>query len=114
MDKLLVGLVVYFLASYNSVFSQVNLSVSVGVNYSNFDLSLFPQVSQNVTDQYHYTVAFGYPLFNLGIGIEYSLNSISLYSGLKMSDRVSVTILLVSLHTMIIWFILILSWSCRP
>lgn len=46
MDKLLVGLVVYFLASYNSVFSQVNLSVSVGVNYSNFDLSLFPQVSQ--------------------------------------------------------------------
>ncbi|MBK8298577.1 MAG: outer membrane beta-barrel protein [Saprospiraceae bacterium] len=89
MDKLLVGLVVYFLASYNSVFAQVNLSVSVGVNYSNFDLSLFPHVSQNEKDLYHYTFAFGFPFSNLGIGIEYSLNSISLYSGLKLSDRAS-------------------------
>lgn len=89
MDKFLIGFVVYFLASFNSMFSQVNLSVSVGVNYSNFDLSLFPHVSQNEKDLYHYTFAFGFPFSNLGIGIEYSLNSISLYSGLKLSDRSS-------------------------
>lgn len=44
---------------------------------------------QNEKDLNHYTFAFGYPFFNLGIGIEYSLNSISLYSGLKLSDRAS-------------------------